>query len=262
MRALKISATGMTAQQMRVEVIANNLANMNTTAYNARRAEFADLHYQQIKRAGSINANDGTVLPAGVQLGLGVRPTAISMIVSQGGLAETGGELDLAIDGPGFFQFEKPDGTPVFKRNGSLQLSADGQLVSADGFPLNPPINLPQNVSSFSISNDGSVLAEIPDQPQPQNLGQINLVKFQNPGGLNPQGGGQFAESAASGNPAVGQPGREGFGKVLQGFLETSNVDIVDTQVNLITQQRAFQANAQSIRAADENLGTIVNIKK
>ena len=184
MRALKIAASGMLAQQMRVETISNNLANMNTTGYNARRAEFADLHYQQMARPGTISASDGTVLPAGVQLGLGVRPTAVTMQLSQGALSATGGDLDVAIEGGGFIEVRLPSGISAYTRDGALHRSPDGVIVTADGHPVVPDITLPQDLRSVAINADGEVWGQFADRVEPELLGQITLAGFTNPKGL------------------------------------------------------------------------------
>ena len=180
MRALQIAATGMSAQQMRVEVISNNLANMSTTGYNARRAEFADLLYQQQTRPGTLSASDGTMIPAGVQLGLGVRPTAVSVQLSQGALSNTGGDLDLAIDGYGYLEVTMPSGASGYTRDGGLKRSADGEIVTSDGYPVVPGITIPEEASSIAINATGEVYAYFSDQVQPQLLGQITLAGFSN----------------------------------------------------------------------------------
>ena len=184
MHILKIAATGMAAQQMRVETISNNLANMSTTGYNARRAEFADLHYQQLARAGTINAADGTVLPTGVQLGLGVRPSAISVQLAQGSLTQTNGDLDLAIDGSGYLEVRLPSGQSGYTRDGALKRSADGVIVNSEGFPVAPEITIPEDARSITVNAEGEVFAFFQDTAQAQLLGQIDLVGFTNPKGL------------------------------------------------------------------------------
>jgi flagellar basal-body rod protein FlgG len=184
MRALKIAAAGMTAQQMRVEVISNNLANMNTTGYNARRAEFADLHYQQVQRPGSINATDGTVLPTGVQLGLGVRATAVSMMLQQGSLAATGGDLDIAIEGLGYLEVTLPNGSAAYTRDGGLKRTGDGLIVTSDGYPVVPDITIPADARSIAINAEGEVYAAFNDRIEPELLGQITIAGFTNPKGL------------------------------------------------------------------------------
>ena len=261
MRALSIAATGMEAQQMRVEVISNNIANMSTTAYNARRAEFADLHYQQATRPGSINATDGTVLPTGVQLGLGVRPTAVSMSVSQGSSVSTGGDLDLAIEGPGYFEVTLPSGLPGYTRDGGLKRSPDGLIVTSDGYAVVPDITIPEDARSISINNEGEVFAYFTDQIQPQSLGQITLSSFPNTKGLEAIGSNLFLESPASGAPFAATPGSDGLGNVRQGYLEESSVDPVREITELIEAQRGYELNAKVISAADQILGATVQIR-
>ncbi|MGD9919532.1 MAG: flagellar basal-body rod protein FlgG [Paenirhodobacter sp.] len=261
MRALQIAATGMAAQQMRVEVISNNLANMSTTGYNARRAEFADLLYQQQTRPGTITANDGTIIPAGVQLGLGVRPTAVSVELSQGSLSSTGGDLDLAIDGYGYFEVTLPSGASAYTRDGGLKRSADGQIVTSDGYPLVPGITLPDDASSIAIDAAGEVYAYFQNQVQPQLLGQITLAGFTNEKGLEAMGSNLFLETTASGPPQVSAPGENGLGTVRQGYLEESSVDAVREITELIKAQRGYELNAKVITAADEMLGTTAQVR-
>lgn len=199
MRALKIAATGMSAQQLRVETISHNLANMNTTAYNARRAEFADLHYQQMSRAGSINASDGTVLPTGVQVGLGVRPSSITVHLSQGALSQTGNDLDVAIEGQGYFEVTLPSGQAAYTRDGSFKRSADGLIVTSDGFSVVPEITIPTDALSVSINAAGEVYAYFSDNTEGQQLGEITLSSFSNAKGLEAIGSNLFTETEASG---------------------------------------------------------------
>ena len=260
MRALKIAATGMTAQQTRVEVISNNLANMNTT-YNTRRAEFADLHYQQVERAGAINASDGTVLPAGVQLGLGVRPSAVSMNVEQGALGATGGELDLAIDGKGFLEVTLPSGLPGYTRDGSLKRSGDGLIVTSDGYAVAPEITIPSDARSISINPEGEVYAYFNDRVEPELLGQFSLAGFANNNGLEAIGDNLFLETAASGPSLVGTAGSDGLGTFRQGYLENSSVDAVREITELIEAQRGYELNAKVITAADQMLGATTQIR-
>ncbi len=261
MRALKIAATGMTAQQMRVEVISNNLANMNTTGYNARRAEFADLHYQQVARPGSINASDGTVLPTGVQLGLGVRATSVSMILSQGALAATGGDIDMAIEGEGYFEVTLPNGTTAYTRDGGLKRTGDGLIVTSDGFPVQPEITIPRDTILITINPNGEVYATFDDQVDPQLLGQFNLAGFSNPRGLEAIGSNLFVETPASGPSVVSVPGADGLGFVRQGYLEDSSVDAVKEITDLIEAQRGYELNSKVISAADQMLGATVQIR-
>ncbi len=261
MKSLQIAATGMHAQQVRVEVISNNLANMSTTGYNARRADFADLHYQQVARAGTINSTTGAVLPAGVQLGLGVRPAAVTVTLQQGSLRATGGDLDVAIEGGGYFEVEMPAGISGYTRDGSLQRSAEGQVVTADGFPLIPDITIPEDARAISINAQGEVFAYFNDQVEPAQLGQITLVGFANEAGLEAIGSNLFLETAASGAPFVAEPGNDGLGTLRQGYLEESSVDPVREITELIEAQRGYELNAKVITAADQMLGATTQIR-
>lgn len=261
MRALKIAATGMTAQQLRVETISNNLANMNTTGYNARRAEFSDLHYQQMSRAGTVNASDGTVLPTGVQLGLGVRPAAISIHLAQGALSETGNDLDIAIDGRGFLEVTLPSGQVAYTRDGSLKRSADGLVVTSDGYSVSPEITVPADARSISINSDGEVYAYFSDAADGQLLGQFTLASFTNAKGLEALGGNLFAETEASGTPQVSVPGEDGLGKLRQGYLEDSSVDAVREVTELIEAQRGYEMNAKVISAADQMMAAMAQVR-
>jgi flagellar basal-body rod protein FlgG len=261
MRLLSIAATGMAAQQMRVEVISNNLANMSTTGYNARRAEFADLHYQQAVRAGTIAAADGTVLPAGVQLGLGVRPAAVSVNVQQGALSETGNELDLAIEGAGYLEVTLPDGRAAFTRDGALKRSADGLIVTSDGYPVAPDIAIPEDAARITVNAEGALWAYFQDRVQPELLGQFGLTGFVNEKGLEAIGGNLFVETEASGAPIAGTAGQDGLGTFRQGYLEDSSVDSVREITELIEAQRAYELNAKVITAADQMLSATTQIR-
>ena len=261
MKALQIAATGMSAQQMRVDVISNNLANMSTTGYNARRAEFADLHYQQLSRAGTINASDGTQLPTGVQLGLGVRPSAISMNVQQGSLSQTGTDLDLAIEGGGFLEITLPSGQSAYTRDGGLKRTGDGLIVTNDGHPVVPDITIPNDARSISINADGEVYAYFNDQVQPQLLGQFSLASFTNVKGLEAMGSNLFIETPASGPALVGNPGEDGLGTLRQGYLESSSVDAVREVTQLIEAQRGYELNAKVITASDQMLSATTQIR-
>ncbi len=261
MRALQIAATGMSAQQMRVEVISNNLANMSTTGYNARRAEFADLHYQQLTRPGTINAGDGTVVPTGVQLGLGVRPAAVTVNVAQGSLSPTGGDLDLAIEGLGYFEVTLPSGLAAYTRDGALKRSADGLIVTSDGHQVAPGITIPSDARSISVNAAGEVYAYFTDRVQPELLGQITLAGFVNEKGLEATGSNLFLETAASGPAAVTAPGENGVGTLRQGFLEDSSVDAVREITELIEAQRGYELNAKVITAADQMLGATTQVR-
>lgn len=261
MQALKIAATGMAAQQMRVETISNNLANMSTTGYNTRRAEFADLHYQQLARAGSVTASDGTVLPTGVQLGLGVRPAAISVTLAQGSLTATNGDLDLAIEGKGYLEVALPSGQSGYTRDGALQRSADGLIVTSAGFAVAPEIVIPEDARSISINAEGEVFAYFADTVEAQLLGQLNLVGFANSKGLEAMGGNLFTETEASGQPIAGTAGQDGLGTLRQGYLEDSSVDPVREITELIEAQRGYELNSKVISAADQMLGATTQVR-
>lgn len=261
MRALKIAATGMAAQQMRVETISNNLANMSTTGYNARRAEFSDLHYQQMQRPGTINAADGTVLPTGVQLGLGVRPAAVSVQLAQGSLTATGGDLDIAIDGQGFFEVTLPSGQAAYTRDGGFKRTGEGLIVTSDGFPVQPEITIPSDARSISINGAGEIYAYFDNNGEAQLLGQIGLVGFSNPKGLEARGSNLFTATEASGPALASTPGQEGLGTVRQGYLEDSSVDAVREITELIEAQRGYEMNAKVISAADQMMGATTQVR-
>lgn len=261
MRALSIAATGMDAQQTRVEVISNNLANMNTTAFAARRAEFSDLHYQIERAAGASTSSDGAVAPEGVQLGLGVRTTAISMDMSQGSLKNTSGDLDLAIEGKGFFEVTLPSGEPAYTRDGAFKRTGEGLIVNSEGFRLAGDITIPQDARSVSINAEGEVYAYFEGQPDGQLVGTINLVNFANNKGLESLGGNLYRETAASGAAIVGQAGQDGLGTLRQGYLEESNVDVVQQISELIEAQRGYELNSKVISAADQMLGSTNQIR-
>ena len=261
MRALKIAATGMAAQQMRVETISNNLSNMSTTGYNARRAEFSDLHYQQVARAGTINAADGTVLPTGIQLGLGVRPSAISVHLAQGSLSATGGDLDVAIDGAGYLEVLLPSGATAYTRDGGLKRTGEGLIVTSDGYPVQPEIVIPADARSISINGAGEVYAYFDDGGEGQILGQFTLTGFTNAKGLEATGSNLFLETEASGPPLVSTPGIDGLGTLRQGYLEDSSVDAVREITELIEAQRGYEMNAKVISAADQMMGATTQLR-
>ena len=261
MRALSIAATGMSAQQTRVEVISHNLSNMSTTGYNARRAEFADLHYEQVSRAGTLSSTTGTELPTGIQLGLGTRAAAVTMEVSQGSLMQTGGDLDLAIEGRGYIEVTLPSGESGYTRDGSLKRSGEGEIVTSDGYPVAPGITIPEDARSIAINADGEVFAYFEGQVEAQLLGQLNLVGFSNVKGLEAIGSNLFKETPASGAPVAGAPGTEGLGTFRQGYLEDSSVDPVREITRLIEAQRGYEMNSKVITAADQMLGTTTQIR-
>ena len=261
MKALQIAASGMAAQQMRVDVVSNNLANMSTTGYNARRAEFADLHYQQVARPGTISSQDGSMLPTGVQLGMGVRSAAVSVVLAQGALSQTGGDLDVAIEGRGYLEVTLPSGGSAYTRDGGLKRTADGLIVTSEGYQVAPGITIPSDARSVTISPDGEVYAYFLDQVQPQQLGQLSLAGFTNEKGLEATGGNLFLETAASGPALTGTPGEGGLGTLRQGYLEESSVDSVREITELIKAQRGYELNAKVISAADEMLAATTQVR-
>ncbi|KAF0181985.1 MAG: flagellar basal-body rod protein FlgG [Hyphomonadaceae bacterium] len=261
MRSLSIAATGMQAQQLNVEVISNNIANMNTTGFKRQRAEFQDLLYQNLERPGASTSSSGTIAPNGIQIGVGVKAGAIGRVTEQGSIARTDNPTDLAISGRGYFQVSMPDGTTAYTRDGNLAIDAEGRIVTSDGFPLEPAITVPQEALSVSISRDGVVEAQIQGQSTPQQLGQIELAAFVNPAGLEAQGDNLFLETAASGSPNVSTPSSPGFGTLMQGFVETSNVNAVEEISALIIAQRAYEMNAKVITASDEMLQAATQVR-
>lgn len=261
MRALSIAATGMASQQMRVEVISNNLANMSTTGYSPRRAEFADLMYLQRVRPGTISASDGTMIPTGVQLGLGSRPASVTIDPAQGTLSLTGGDLDLAIDGRGWLEVTLPSGGSAFTRDGALKRSPEGMIITSDGHPLVPEITLPQDARSISINSSGEVFAHFSDAVEAELLGQLTLTNFVNEKGLEALGGNLFAETEASGAPMTGEPGVDGLGILRQGYLEESSVDPVREITELIQAQRGYEMNAKVITAADQMMSATTQMR-
>jgi flagellar basal-body rod protein FlgG len=251
-RALYSAASGMTAQELNVDNIANNLANSNTTGYKMRRAEFQDLIYQNMLQPGAA-AGQQTTIPAGLQLGLGTRAASNEIIFAQGTFAQTGNPLDLAIQGNGFFQVLQPNGNLAYTRDGSFQLDQNGNIVTANGNLLQPQITIPSNAQNVTIAQDGTVSYTMPNQTAAQKAGQIQLALFQNPAGLNSIGNNLYTPTDASGNPQVAAPGSsEGLGTVMQGYTEQSNVDVVQEFVDLIQSQRAYEANSRVVKAADE----------
>lgn len=261
MRSLDIASTGMLAQQRNVEVISNNLANMNTTAFQRRRTEFHDLIYQDLRRVGSTSSDSGTVVPTGVQLGLGVKLAAVYRIHEQGNLTSTDNTFDLAVQGKGFFQVQLPTGETAYTRDGTFQLNQDGLIVTHDGYQLNPGLTIPQNAIDVTINNSGEVLASIQGQVALQSIGQIQIATFQNEPGLQSIGDNLMLETPASGAPVTGNPGDTGFGTLLQGFLETSNVNAVEEISHLISAQRAYEMNSKVIQTSDEMMGTLSQLR-
>ena len=260
MISLYSAATGMSAQQFKLDTIANNLANVDTTGYKKIRAEFQDLVYQYIKNAGTPTAGDSR-LPTGLYVGHGVRLAATTRIFTLGNIEQTGNALDLAIAGDGFFQVQLQDGRIAYTRDGSFKVDSEGNIVTSNGLALVPNIVVPTNAVAINVSPDGIVSAELQDGTI-QNLGTITLVRFVNPAGLKAIGDNLFLTTASSGEPIEGTPGQDGFGSIRQGYLEKSNVDVVREMVDMITAQRAYEFNSRAIQTADEMLRTATNLKR
>jgi flagellar basal-body rod protein FlgG len=258
-RALYTAASGMNAQQTNIDNVAHNLANVNTTGFKKSRVEFEDLVYQEIRGAGAA-ASASTEAPAGLEIGLGTRAVATARNFSTGNLRATGGQLDLAIEGAGFFQVSMPDGTTAYTRAGSLHRDAQGLLVTSEGYAIEPQITVPPNATSVTISRDGVVSAMVAGQSAPQELGTLELAVFSNQAGLRPLGGNLFGISSASGDAETGAPGTDGRGTLAQGFLEDSNVSVVEEMINMIIGQRAYEANSRVVKAADEMLAQVNNL--
>jgi flagellar basal-body rod protein FlgG len=260
-RALYTAATGMIAQQMNVDNIANNLANVNTTGYKKSKMEFQDLLYQQLRMAGATQA-EGAQVPVELQIGYGTRPVATQRIFTQGTVIATNNPLDVSIDGDGFLQVSLPDGTVSFTRDGALKKSSEGIIVTSDGYPVEPQVTVPQDASAINISSNGEVSVLIPGDPTQQQVGQLELARFVNPAGLKSIGRNLFLESEASGAAVTGAPDSEGFGKLSQGFLELSNVEVVDEMVGMIVAQRAYEINAKAIQTSEEMLANANSLKR
>ena len=261
-RALYSAASGMTAQQLNVDNIANNLANASTVGYKQRRAQFQDLLYQNLVQPGS-SAGQQTVVPTGLQLGLGTRASSNEIIFSQGNFSATDNPLDVVIQGKGFFQVRRPFGELAYMRAGSFHLDRDGNVVTSDGDPLEPQITLPPDAQSISIAADGTVSYTQPNQTAAQLAGQIQLANFQNPAGMNSIGRNLYTPTDASGDPTVGNPGgQEGLGTLLQGYVEQSNVSVVEEFINLIVAQRGYEANSKVVKAADDMYQQVNNLTR
>ena len=261
MRALAIAATGMNAQEQNIEVIANNIANINTTGFKRARAEFTDLLYQNERLMGVASRGRDATIPEGAQIGLGVRTAAIRTVHIQGALTQTGNTLDWAINGRGWFQVTTPNGDTVYTRDGAFNTNANGQLVTTDGYTVTPAVTIPTNATNVVVSQTGVVSATIPGTAAPQQLGQLTIANFVNEAGLQPLGNNLYQQTAASGAPTVGVPGDTAFGTIQQGYLEASNVDPVTEITNLIAAQRAYEMNSKVIQAADQMAGTISNMR-
>lgn len=260
-RSLFTAATGMIAQQLNLDVIANNLANVNTTGFKKSRADFQDLMYQIIEEPGTTANQQGTS-PTGIQIGLGVRPTAVGKIHSQGDFQTTNNPLDLAIEGDGFFQVTLPNGDQVYTRSGALKINENGNLVTADGFELNPAITIPPDAMGITVSTDGFVSVRQPGSTTANQVGQLQIARFQNPAGLRAVGRNLLEETESSGSATLGTPGETGLGTIAQGFLESSNVSVVEEIVQMVTGQRAYEANSKVINTADQLLQNAINLKR
>lgn len=258
-RALYTAASGMNAQQANMDNVAHNLANVNTTGFKKSRVEFEDLMYQETRAAGS-SASASTEAPVGLEVGLGTRAVATSRNFSSGNLRSTSAPLDLAIEGEGFFQIALPNGTTAYSRSGTFHRDAQGLIVTNEGYAVQPNITIPPTATSISISKDGIVSAVIPGQTASQNLGTLELASFANAAGLRPMGGNLFTATSASGDPETGAPGTDARGSLAQGFVEDSNVSVVEEMVNMIIGQRAYEANSRVIKAADEMLSQVNNL--
>jgi len=260
-RSLWTSATGMQAQELNIDVIANNLANVNTSGFKKSRAEFQDLLYESMRPAGAASSQD-TVVPTGIQLGHGTRPAAVQKIFTQGDFRNTKNELDWAIEGDGFFQIELPNGETSYSRSGEFKLDADGRIVNPDGFSLLPELTIPTDTVSISVGMDGTVSVLQAGDSTPTEIGSIQLARFINPAGLRSLGKNLYVPTEATGNEMTGTPGETGLGSIAQGFLEMSNVSVVDEMVNMITAQRAYETNSKVVQTADEMLQLANNLKR
>ena len=261
MRALRTAASGMAAQQLNVEVISNNIANMNTIGYKRQRAEFQDLMYQNVERMGAQSSSAGTVVPTGIQVGLGVKAGSVYRITEQGTPSNTGNTYDVAVDGKGYFQITLPSGEIGYTRAGNFSLSAEGYLVTEDGYAVEPAITIPQNTTAVTISKTGQVSATIDGQTDPQVVGQLEIANFFNEAGLEAVGDNLLMETAASGPATVAAPGEPGFGQLLQGYTESSNVDAVSEISSLIIAQRAYEMNSKVISTADDMMSVTAQVK-
>lgn len=260
-RSLFTAATGMQAQQMNVDVISNNIANVNTTGYKRSRADFQDLLYQTIRMPGVPSA-DGIQVPSGIQVGLGVKPVAVQKLFTQGDFVNTGNDLDLVIEGDGFFQVTQPDGTIAYTRSGAFKLDKDGRVVNSDGLPLEPAITVPADTTKITVGTTGPVNVQQASSTVSNQIGTLEIAKFVNPAGLQAIGKNLFLATDSSGTATTGAPGLEGRGTINQGFLEMSNVNVVEELANLIIAQRAFDLNSKAIQASDEMLQTAGSLKR
>jgi flagellar basal-body rod protein FlgG len=261
MRSLFIAATGMEAQKLNIDVISNNLANVNTAGFKKSRADFQDLLYQTIRMPGATSA-EGSQIPSGIQVGMGVKPVAVQKIFQQGDFVQTGNKLDMVIEGDGFFQILMPDGTTSYTRSGAFKLDSEGRIVNSDGYPLEPGITIPANTTAINISSDGKISVNQSGSSTPTQIGQLELAGFINPGGLNALGKNLFQQTGSSGDPTTGNPATNGMGTVNQGFIELSNVNVVEEMVNMIASQRAYEINSKAIQASDQMLQVANNLRQ
>jgi flagellar basal-body rod protein FlgG len=256
-----IGATGMQAQELNVEVISNNIANIRTTGFKRMRAEFQDLLYDNLRRPGSTSNDSGDIVPTGVQIGTGVKPAAVYRINSQGNITITDNPLDVAVSGRGYLQVQLPDGTTAYTRDGSLQLNAEGSIVNSDGYTVQPQITIPNNAVDITINSSGEVLVKVSGSETPTNAGQIQLATFVNPAGLEAIGYNLLTETPASGTPSTGNPSSTGFGDIRQGSIENSNVNVVSEITDLIAAQRAYEMNSRIIKTSDEMMSAINQLR-
>ncbi|MEW6569694.1 MAG: flagellar basal-body rod protein FlgG [Nitrospirota bacterium] len=261
LRSLFIAATGMEAQKLNIDVVANNLANVNTVGFKKSRSDFQELIYQEIRAPGATSA-EGAQIPSGIQVGLGVKPVAVQKIFTQGDFVSTGNSLDLVIEGNGFFQILMPDGTIGYTRAGAFKLDSEGRIVNSDGYPLEPGITIPENTLSITVSSDGKVTILQAGSATPAEIGQIELARFTNPAGLKAIGKNIYFPTDSSGEAITGNPSTEGFGTIVQGFLELSNVNVVEEMVNMIISQRAYEINSKAVQTSDEMLQIANNLRR
>lgn len=260
-RALFTAATGMEAQKLNIDVISNNLANVNTAGYKKSRADFQELLYQALRSPGAVSA-EGAQVPSGIQVGLGVKPVAVQKNFEQGDFAKTGNSLDLVIEGDGFFKILMPDGTIGYTRAGAFKLDSEGRIVNSDGYMLEPGITIPADTLKINVGSDGKISVLQAGSTAPTEIGQIELARFINQGGLNSIGKNLYTTSAASGEPLSANPGAEGLGTIAQGFIEMSNVNVVEEMVNMIVSQRAYEITSKAVQASDEMLQTANNLRR
>lgn len=261
MRSLWTAASGMNAQQQNINVVANNLANVNTTGFKKSRADFQDLMYQTVKNPGSPSTNT-TQIPVGIQIGLGTKLAAVSKLFSPGDMQLTGNSLDIAIEGDGFYQIQQPDGSTAYTRAGAFKMDSNGRVVTPDGYPLQPEIVIPTNSTKITVGNDGTVSVVQAGQTAPSTVGNIQLANFTNPAGLSAMGKNLFQQTDASGNATTGTPAQNGLGTLAQGYLEMSNVSVVEEMVNMIVGQRAYETNSKAIQTSDEMLQVANNLRR